>query len=291
MSVGRLFTSVSIPVDEPERLAERAQRAEAAGFDAIYITDHPAPSKRWLERGGHPTLDPFVALSFMAAATSTVRLHTNLLVLPYRHPLATAKAIASLDVVSAGRVLLGVGVGYMREEFAALGVDFEGRATAMDNALVTMRNAWLGEPMGEHETVIAPPPVQRPHPPIWVGGNSRAAMRRAIDIGQGWSPMPSPKAASGLLGTPGIESNDELAERITELHRLAAERGRTEPVDVAVIPTSLSGFARSAPSADELLDEVGQLAGIGATALVLAVPDAGWDERIDELAQSVLPRI
>lgn len=290
----RLFASVSIPVGdahEIERLAGRAQRIEALGFDATFVTDHPAPPRAWLEGSGHATLDPFVALGFIAAATSTLRLHTNLLVLPYRHPIATAKAVASLDAVSAGRTLLGVGVGYLAGEFGALGVDLAQRGTTADQALATMRAAWLGEPFGEHDTIIEPVPVQRPHPPIWVGGNSVAAMRRAITHGQGWAPMPSPKAASAALGTPGIESVDELAARIGRLHQLAAEAGRTEPLDVAAIPTTVSGFASSQPSTDQVLDELGALRAAGATAFVFSLPDAGYDDRLDWLAGDVLDQM
>lgn len=287
------FISTSIPVgaaDDIAALADRAARAEALGLDAVFVTDHPAPPKQWLDGSGHPTLDPFVALGFIAAATSTLRLHTNLLVLPYRHPIATAKAVASLDAVSGGRTLLGVGVGYLDGEFAALDVDHSRRGALMDEALTTMRTAWRGEPFGAHDTVIAPTPVQQPHPPIWVGGNSVAAMRRAVEHGQGWAPMPSPKAAAPMLGTPGIDSVDELAARIAKLHELAEAAGRTEPLDVAAIPVCLSGFARSLPSADQALDEIGQLLAAGATALVISLPDTGWDDTIAWFAEEVRNR-
>lgn len=283
---GAVFTSIEIPIAEPTRLAERARRAEELGFDAVNVPDHPAPTVEWMKYG-HPTLDPFVVLGAIATATTTLRLHTNLLVLPYRNPLIAAKAITSLDAVSSGRVILGVGVGYLEAEFDAVGADFDGRGAAMEHALITMRQAWTGEPMGDDQVVVEPMPVQLPHPPIWVGGNSKAAMRRSIQHGQGWSPMPSPKGASARLGTPGLESIAELAERIDLLHQMAADAERTEPLDIVAIPTTMSGFARRPPTDEELLDEVGQLAEAGATALVLAVPDEGWDERIEQLAPLV----
>ncbi len=291
MGASRPLVSVSVPVASDadfEQLAERAQRAEELGIDALFVTDHPAPTKHWIDGSGHPTLDPFVALSFMAAATTTLKVHTNLLVLPYRHPLATAKAVASLDVLSGGRVILGVGVGYMVEEFAALDVDHGERGRLAEAALEAMRTAWSGEPFGEHDTVVAPVPKQRPHPPIWVGGNSTAAMRRAIRHGQGWSPMPSPKAAAGFLGTPGIESTAELGARIARLHELAEEAGRVEPLDVAVIPTTVSGFQRGVVDTAAVVDEIGDLMSVGATALVFSLPDEDWDERISWLASEVL---
>lgn len=290
-----MFVSISVPVgdhDDISKLGRRAQAAERAGIDAMFVTDHPAPPKRWLERGGHPTLDPFVALAHIGAHTTKLRLHTNLLVLGYRNPLLAAKAIATLDAVSNGRVLLGVGVGYLEAEFGALGADFVQRGQLAGHALATMRAAWRGEPMGDDETVVLPTPVQQPHPPIWVGGNSRAAMQRAVEHGQGWSPMPSPKAASRFLGTPGIESVAELGERIEQLRAMAAAAGRHDPLDVAVIPTSLSGFAAgSALDSGAVVDEIGELQRVGGTALVVNLPDHGWDDALDELTQAVLPHI
>lgn len=288
-----MFVSVSVPVassDDCDQIAERARHAERLGFDAMFVTDHPAPSAEWLRGTGHPTLDPFVALSFVAAATTSLRVHTNLLVLPYRHALTTAKAVASLDVLSNGRVILGVGVGYMEAEFAALGVELAGRGERADQALELMRQAWTGEPFSHHDTVVAPTPSQSPVP-IWVGGNSRAAMRRAITHGSGWSPMPSPNAAAGVLGTPGIESVDELGKRIAMLHALAEQAGRSAPLDIAVIPTSLSGFATDPPTAAQIIDEIGQLQAAGATALVISLGDHDWDDRVEWFASEVRNQI
>ncbi|HEY5165265.1 MAG TPA: TIGR03619 family F420-dependent LLM class oxidoreductase, partial [Acidimicrobiia bacterium] len=126
-------------------IAEVSVAAETAGFDAVFVTDHPFPSDRWLATGGHHALDPFVALSFAAAATTRLRLHTNLLVLAYRNPFHSAKAIASLDVLSNGRVIVGVGAGYLEAEFEALGVDFDARNDLTDDAIAAMRTAWTGE--------------------------------------------------------------------------------------------------------------------------------------------------
>lgn len=289
-----VFTSVSVPVGTQtdfRRLGERARRAEALGFDALFVTDHPAPSHQWLNSGGHPTLDPFVALSFVAAATTTLKVHTNLLVLGYRHPLITAKAVASLDVLSQGRVLLGVGVGYLAAEFAALQAPFDDRGRVAEANLATMQTAWLGRPFGPQGTVMMPRPTQRPHPDIWVGGNSKAAMRRAVELGTGWAPMPSPKGASSVLGTPGIESVAELATRVEFLNELVERSGRSDPLDVAVIPTELSGFADREPDPESVLHQVGELRGAGATALVVSLPDDGWDERLEWLATEVASKI
>src|SRR5207248_1886493 len=115
-----------------------SRAAEAAGFAAVFVTDHPAPPQRWVARGGHQTTDPLVTLAFAAAATTSLRVQTNLFVPAYRHPLVTAKAVATLDVLSEGRVILGVGAGYLEPEFAALGADFDTRNDGLDDALRTI---------------------------------------------------------------------------------------------------------------------------------------------------------
>src|SRR4051795_2635555 len=172
--------SLGLPVhrvDAPEEfvtgeaVAQVSRAAEAAGFAAVFVTDHPAPPARWVRGGGHVTTDPLVTLGFAAAATSTLRVQTNLFVPAYRHPLVAAKAVATLDLLSGGRVTLGVGAGYLEPEFAAVGADFERRNDGLDDALRTMGAAWT------HDDVegVAPPPlrVHQPPPPIWVGGNSK----------------------------------------------------------------------------------------------------------------------
>src|SRR6201998_1382680 len=126
-------------------VAERAAAAEGAGFHGLGFTDHPAPTQRWLEAGGHDALDPFVAMGYAAARTTTLRLIPNIVVLPYRNPFVVAKAGATMDLLSGGRVTLAFGVGYLKREFAALGVDFEERAALFDEALDVIRAIWTGD--------------------------------------------------------------------------------------------------------------------------------------------------
>src|SRR3954469_23838095 len=142
--------SIGLPTDHVRHAAELvsgeavmacARAAEDAGFDACFVTDHPAPDIKWLQTGGHHALDPFVALSFAAAATTRLRVQTHILVLPYRNPLLTAKSVLSLDVLSNGRVILGVAAGYLKPEFAALGVDFDERNALTDEAIDVIRLA------------------------------------------------------------------------------------------------------------------------------------------------------
>src|SRR5262245_43752241 len=126
-----------------EAIAEVASAAERAGFDSISVAEHPFPDDHWLEHGtGHHNWDPFVVLSFAAAATSTIKLRTGLLILPYRNPFITARSVASLDALSKGRVVLGIGSGYLEPEFKALGVPFDERNELTDEAIVAMRRAW-----------------------------------------------------------------------------------------------------------------------------------------------------
>jgi probable F420-dependent oxidoreductase len=304
-----VFVSLGLPVDRTgdpalltgEGIAAVARAAEAAGFGAVFATDHPAPSARWLATGGHPTLDPFVALSFAAAATTTLRVHTNLLVLGYRNPLVAAKAVASLDVASAGRAIVGVGVGYLAAEFAAVGSPFERRGALADEALGAMVTAWRAEPFDAdgtgwqaRSTVVAPAPIQRPHPPLWVGGNSTAAMRRAVAHGQAWAPMPSPAGSETALGTPAMPDVAALRAGVARLAELSAAAGRAEPPGVVAIAASLSGFAGPDWEPSRATDEIGALAEVGATAVVVNLPGDSVGAFTDEIArfgESVLGRI
>src|SRR5258707_5158471 len=167
-----------------------AAAIEAAGIHGFGFTDHPAPSQRWLEAGGHDALDPFVALGFAAARTTTLRLIRNIVVLPYRNPFVVAKSGATLDLISGGRFTLAVGVGYLKREFAALGVDFDERAALFEEALEVIRAIWTGDDIsydGKDFTAKGitahPRPVSKPHPPIWIGGNTVAARQRVTKYG------------------------------------------------------------------------------------------------------------
>src|SRR6202012_313545 len=122
-----------------------SQAAERAGFYGGNVTDHPCPTGRRLDAGGPYSPDPFVMLSFVAAATKKLTLHTGILVLPYRNPFITARAVATLDVFSGGRVTLGVGAGYLKGEYKALGVDFERRNEIMDEYLQALKAAWTAD--------------------------------------------------------------------------------------------------------------------------------------------------
>jgi probable F420-dependent oxidoreductase len=282
-------------------IGEMARALEAAGFDAGYVTEHPFPSDAWLASGGHHALDPFVALTAAAAATSRLRLHTNILVLAYRNPFLTAKAVASLDVVSGGRVIAGVAAGYLEGEYRALGADFEARNEVADDALVAMKRAWTGASVAYEGrgyradgNTMLPAPVQRPHPPIWVGGNSRRAMRRAAEHAQGWSPFPVPAAVGRRTRTAAIESPDELAAKIRELHAVAQELGRREPLDVNFVPFGLGMHPRELPDPDVFCEQVAKLEEIGVSWLSVSVPcpsRAGFCENAARFGAEIIARL
>jgi probable F420-dependent oxidoreductase len=264
----------------PGAVPELARAAEDAGFAAVFVTDHPAPPAEWIAGGGHHTLDPLLTLAVAAAATTTLRLQTNLYVPAYRHPLLSAKTVATLDVLSGGRVILGVGAGYLDGEFAAVGADFEHRNDVLDDAIRTMRAAWTGEPVDG--VLSLPRPVQRPGPPVWVGGNSRRAIRRAVELGDGWVPMPSPARAATALRTPGLESREDLAVRIDLMRELAAEVGRTEPLDIVFMPSGLDMFAKATPEHARVLDDIAALGQLGVTWATVTLPG---DTRADLLRE------
>ncbi len=302
--------SVQLPTDRveahddfctAEAIAENAALAERVGFDACYVTEHPFPPDRWLKEGGHHALDPFVSLSVAAGATKRIRLHTNILVLAYRNPFLTAKAIASLDVVSNGRVIMGTGAGYLEAEFDALGASFDDRNDRMDEALVAIKRAWSGssvELSGKGFTAIgntmAPIPKQVAHPPIWVGGNSPRAIRRVVDYAQGWSPFPLPSAGSARTRTMAIESVEDLAEGIGKLREYAERQGRREPIDVNFVPFGLSMNTRKVPSDGELENQFGALEEAGVTWLSVGFPTPNrqiYQEAIERFGQTFLTSI
>jgi probable F420-dependent oxidoreductase len=256
---------------DPSNIVEFARVAEAAGVDAVSFTDHPAPSKKWLDTGGHETFDPFVALGFCAAATSRIRLMTNLTVVPYRNPLLLAKSMTSVDVLSGGRTIFTLGTGYLRSEFAALGVDFDERNALFDEAVEVLTGIWSTDNFsyeGRHfkaiGQIIRPAPVQRPHPPLWIGGNARIVLDRVARYGDGWAPLlgGGPTLAR-TTRTAAISSDEQLAGMIRDLGTRLEANGRSL-ADVDVLALSMTGrYTPGKP--EEFLDTLGQMAEIGVT--------------------------
>ncbi|MHB8466880.1 MAG: LLM class F420-dependent oxidoreductase [Acidimicrobiales bacterium] len=257
------------------RVAVLATAAERAGWHGFAFTEHPVPGARWLEAGGHQTLDPFVALGHVAAVTTTVRLLTYLAVVPYRNPFLLAKAAATVDKLSGGRFTLGVGTGYLKSEFFALGVDFDDRNDLFDEALQALPLHWRGEPFSfkgrrfdAREVIARPRPVQNPIP-IWIGGNARATLRRVAAGAQGWMPLTGPPELATTARTAHLASVKEIRGRIEELRVLAGDRA--EEIDVAVAYTDPSIF-KPAVDVDRHREGLAELEAIGVTWVVVPGP-------------------
>ncbi|MWA03287.1 TIGR03619 family F420-dependent LLM class oxidoreductase [Actinomadura sp. LD22] len=254
---------------------EVAVAAERAGFDGISLSEHPVPGHEWLKTGGHQTLDPFVALGYAAGMTERLRLLTYLAVAPYRNPFLLAKAAATLDRLSGGRLILGLGTGYMKREYFAVGVDMQERNELFDEALDVLPMHWSGEPFsyqGKHfsarNVVARPRPAQNPIP-IWIGGNSALSRRRVAERAQGWMPMSGGEELSAVTRTPALGSVGELASTIAELRAAAEKAGRDEPIDV-LYSYHGSGIASPAVDVDRHRDALARVEEAGATWVVVS---------------------
>ena len=190
---------------QPDALLQMAQRIEGLGYDSLWVSDHvvipnevnsryPYNSTGVIGiRSDEDILEPFTAMSYLAGATRKLRLGISVMVLPYRHPVLNSKMMATLDVMSGGRTIVGAGVGWMKEEFDLLDADYDNRGRVTDEhikifkALCTQEDpVFEGEHYRVHGTKFSPKPLQKPHPPIWVGGTTNRAILRAATLGDGW---------------------------------------------------------------------------------------------------------
>jgi probable F420-dependent oxidoreductase len=273
---------------------------ERAGFNAGLVTDHPCPTGRWLDSGGHHAQDPFVMLSLLGAVTTTLRLQTGILVLPYRNPFLVARAVASLDRVTGGRVTLSVGTGYLKGEYRALGVDFDRRNELTDEYLDAMTAALSGGEFtfeGEGYTAygnrILPGPVQQPRPPILVGGNSKKAIRRAVERGDGWNPFLTSVSGADLARTrtAGITGEDDLREAIAYMRVSCEKVGRATPPEVV-----LGGIIKpTEPWAPEMwIDRIGRYRELGVSGLGVNFAGrtrAEWCDTAERIGAEVIARL
>jgi probable F420-dependent oxidoreductase len=258
------------PWSTPSSIVAVAQALEAAGVDAIAFTDHPAPSKKWMENGGHATIDPFVGLGFCAGVTTKLRLMTALTVVPYRNPLLMAKSMTAVDVVSGGRATYVLGTGYLRSEFLALGVDFEERNALFDEAIEVAKGIWSTDELhyeGRHFTAIGqtmfPNAVQQPHPPLWLGGNAKVVRDRVARWGQGWAPMLGGGVLTRTARTSAITTDDDFAIAIEDLGERLEGYGRSlADIDISGSITATRVGLADPPA---YVDGLGHLAGLGVT--------------------------
>ncbi len=227
---------VSLPtigMDDPAAIRLVAEQAEASGIDSVWAADHivlPATTSspypyseggEFLIPPGLPFMDQFTTLSYVAGFTSSVKLGTAVTLLPLRHPLHTAKTVATLDVLSGGRTILGVAAGWLEEEFQALGLSFKDRGAMLDEGLAVLREAWTKPTATFHgkfyemaDVASFPQPVQKPHPPVWIGGHTGPARRRAATFGDMWFPP--------LFKT----TPKDLASAHSEIGEAAEQQGR-----------------------------------------------------------------
>ncbi len=226
------------PLAKPDLVLNLARKAEQLGYSSLFVTDHvvlPPVSKSFYPY--HPSgqfpgganqdyLEPLTLLTYLAAATKKIRLGTSVLIVPYRNPLVTAKMLASLDVLSGGRIILGTGVGWLQEEFVALGAPpFAERGRVTDEYLRLMRECWTKDQIDFKGTyyrvsdiVFLPKPLQKPGIPIWIGGHTDGALRRAGELGDGWHPIG--------LRPPALLHPPEYAEKVKQIHGWATRAGR-----------------------------------------------------------------
>jgi probable F420-dependent oxidoreductase len=260
-----------------------ARAAERLGYRYVTCSDHVAVAASYAATMGATWYEPAATLGFVAGATERIELLVHVAVLPYRHPLVTAKTYATLDRLSGGRVLLGVGSGHAKPEFRTLGAPYEARGRFTDEAIAAIRAAWqhevasyAGELVEFRDVIVSPRPVRPGGPPIWVGGNSKAALRRAATLGDGWIPWQL--------------SVEDFAIAVAAGEKMRAESGRRA--------SFASTFAWVAPIAvavdagrDELRSEIDRWAAAGATSFHIGVASrslAEFLERMEWFASDVV---
>jgi probable F420-dependent oxidoreductase len=304
------------PLARPDVLVRLAEKADSLRYRSVFVTDHVViptsyrsvyPYSTTGKAGADWTqgyLEPLALMSFLAGATSRVSLGTSVLVIPYRNPVVTAKMLATLDVMSGGRVILGAGVGWLREEFEALhSPPFDERGRVTDDYLRLMRECWTSEPVewnGTHYRMASvsamPKPVQKDGIPIWTGGHTDVALRRAGELADGWHPIGHRPPASLYPA--------EYAEKVAIIHGWARKAGRN-PTDITLslrVPLELQpksakpgGGDRVAfrGTASEVIQDIRGYQAVGVTHFIfdLTPPDVrGQLALMDRFAADVRPR-
>ena len=239
------------PGTNPGRLRDWARTVEGLGYDLLMVSDHVAITADVAEQYPAPFYEPFTTLSWLAGITDRVRLGTTVLIAPYRHPLLVARMAANLDQLSGGRLVLGVGVGWARQEFEALGADFDQRGRVTDETLIAIRRAW------ENDKDYGGGRI-----PLWIGGRSTAGLRRAVRLGDAWHPL--------------RERVDWMRTAVDRLRAIAAEEGRPVPefaprILLRLTPDPLPEDQRVAGegSLEQVLADIDALRELGARSVVL----------------------
>ena len=282
MQYGVILPNVG-PMARIDVLAQIAGEVEALGYQGIFLSDHIAipvdlrSAYPYRSDGRFPLnsedliLEPVTTLSYLAAVTDSVHLGFSVLVLPYRHPALNAKMLATLDVISGGRLIVGAGVGWMAEEFAALNADFDARGGVTDEHIAILRALWTQpgpDLSGSHYDVsgvsISPRPVQDPHPPIWTGGISAPALRRAANLGDGWHGVRQSAVDVGRVAGRIAELR-AAAGRVMDGYAISLRAG----LDITDAPFGGEGRTPLRGSLDQISADLSDYADAGLTYLVL----------------------
>ncbi|MER3421587.1 MAG: LLM class F420-dependent oxidoreductase [Chloroflexota bacterium] len=275
-------------------LIEFAHRMEALGYDSFWVSDHVVIPRHYESRYPYhpsgrlnwtdlPLLEPLSTLLFVAAVTERAKLGTTVLVIPMRNPVLHAKIMATLDHLSSGRFILGAGTGWLREEFEALATPFDHRGARMDEYLQVIKNLWTkDDPSFEGRyyrlgnVACYPRPAQQPHPPIWIGGNTEPALRRAARLGDAWH---------GAGSTP-----EEVAAAAEKLRAYAREAGRAPEAVAVTVRTGLP----AGEDPDAVLERMRryQDAGVSHLCLETSFRDmARAYETLERFAREVRPKL
>lgn len=264
------------------QMLDAARAAERAGFAYVSCSDHAFVPVSRAQAMGPTWYDAGSTLAFVAGATSRIQLLSHVLVLPYRHPLVVAKQYGTLDHLSAGRVILGVGSGHLKPEFKVLGADYEGRGRVTDDYLRAIAAAWEhdvaqfeSDSVSFRDVMVWPRVARKPRPPIWVGGNSRPAVRRAARLGDGWVPWEL---------TP-----DDFAAAVRWAGELRTDAGRTGPWD-AVAPLGVPADA----DAGAVVARAAEWRRAGATVLHVGVVAESFAEhlaRLEWFGREIMPHV
>ncbi|MBW8785751.1 MAG: LLM class F420-dependent oxidoreductase [Novosphingobium sp.] len=282
-----------------EAVREVGAAVERAGFNAGLVTDHPCPTSRWLDSGGHYAQGPFVMLALLAAVTTRLRLQTGILVLPYRNPFVIARDVATLDCFANGRVTLSVGAGYLKGEYRAVGVDFDQRNELMDEYIRALRASLTGEEFTfEGSGYVAfgnriePGPKQSPVP-IYCGGNAKRAIRRVVDLCDGWNPFftSKPGVFTATTRTVAMTGEDDLKDGIAYMQDYAAQVGREDMPEVVLGGVNAPG---EKISTQEIVDRIGGYRELGVTTAAVTVEGRTRAEFCDEaerIGQEVIAKV
>lgn len=290
------------PLANRRDLSEMLRVAERAGFSSVMISDHIILPTRIESAYPYTVKGDFVSegdcfeqltlMAFVAGRSERLRIVSSVMIVPHRNPVFTAKALATIDVVSEGRLVVGIGVGWMAEEFEALDAsDFKHRGGVTDEYIDIFKQLWRGEPVSYHgqfysfdEVVSQPTPVQKPGPPIWIGGHSNPALRRVARYGDGWHPVGA-TAASPL-------PPDEMREKLDRIEQLMTAEGRDfselqvsykAPVYDGGVPPKGAERRLFTGGADAVLSDVATFEALGVHELVFDFRTASLSECVERM--------